>query len=234
MEKDLTIVIPSKNEENYISEILESLSLQEIGKTQIILSDAGSEDNTIKKAQNTAFELGLNLKVIEGGLPAVGRNRGANLAQTPIVMFVDADVTFTDKFDLRECLDRIKKGYTILSTTPKMRSSDSLAVFLLWLNKIATLLLSKTEPFAIGAMTIVNREEFLKKGGYDEEVKHTEDWLLSKKFSPKEFCLEADLITQDDRRFKRFGYWKMTKLIFLNWINRNNREYFLRDAGYWS
>ncbi len=70
--------------------------------------------------------------------------------------------------------------------------------------------------------------------GYDEEVKHTEDWLLSKKYSPKEFYLKPDMITQDDRRFKRFGYWKMTKLIYLNWVNRNNREYFLRDAGYWS
>jgi len=234
MEKELTVVIPSKNEENYIAEILENLSLQRIGKTEIILADALSEDNTRKKAQSVAFELGLNLKIIEGGLPAVGRNRGAKLAKTPYVLFVDADVTFTDKCDLRACLDKMNEGYKILSTTPKMRSNDSLAVFLLWLNRVGTGILSKTEPFAIGAMTLVNKEEFLKKGGYDEEVKHTEDWLLSKKYSPKEFCLKPDLITQDDRRFKRFGYWKMSKLIYLNWMNRNNREYFLQDAGYWS
>jgi hypothetical protein len=26
----------------------------------------------------------------------------------------------------------------------------------------------------------------------------------------------------------------MVKLMFINWLNRNNRDYFLKDAGYWS
>ncbi len=234
MEKKLTIVIPSKNEENYIADLLESLSLQRIGKTQILLADAGSSDGTIKIAQKTAAEHRLNLRVISGGLPAVGRNNGARLAKTPYVLFVDSDVIFTEKCDLHLCLDEMSKGYKLLSTTPRMRSSDSLAVFLLWLNKIGTIWLSRRLPFSIGAMTLVDRESFFEKGGYDEEVKHTEDWLLSKKFEPKDFCLIPGLITQDSRRFQKFGYWKMLILILRNWKNRNNRNYFLEDAGYWS
>jgi hypothetical protein len=46
--------------------------------------------------------------------------------------------------------------------------------------------------------------------------------------------LIPNLITQDNRRFKRFGYLSMVKLMFINWLNRNNRDYFLKDAGYWS
>jgi glycosyltransferase involved in cell wall biosynthesis len=233
MEKELTIVIPAKNEEDYISRLLEELSLQRIGKTQILLADANSTDSTVEEAKRTAFELGLNLKVIKGGMPAYGRNAGAKYARTPYVLFVDADVTFSSRFDLSYCLEKAKNFY-LLSTTPKMRTTeDKLAVFLMWLNKLFTRFLSFSQPFAIGAFTIVDREIFLSLGGYDEEVKHTEDWLFSKKIEPENFILISGLITQDNRRFKRFGYFRMIKLMWKNWKNRNNREYFLQDAGYW-
>ncbi len=235
MEKELTIVIPSKNEENYIGRILEELSLQRIGKTQILLADANSTDNTHKIALSTAHDLGLNLKIIEGGLPAKGRNNGAKRATTPYVLFLDADVTFNSNFDLRKCLERMSKGHFVISTTPTMRNTeDVLATFMMWINKIISIFLSKTDPFAIGAFTLVDRHIFLGLGGYDEEVKHTEDWLFSKKIPVSRFLLLSDLITQDNRRFKRFGYFRMVKLMFTNWINRNNRDYFLKDAGYWS
>jgi glycosyltransferase involved in cell wall biosynthesis len=233
MEKELTIVIPCKNEEDYISRLLEELSLQRIGKTQILLADAHSTDNTVKEAKRTAFELGLNLKVIEGGLPAAGRNKGAKYSQTPYILFVDADVTFSPRFDLRKCLEKMKDKH-LLSTTPKMRTSeDKLAVFLLWLNNICTYFLAKSHPFAIGAFTLADRKTFLEMGGYDEEVKHTEDWLFSKDMDSDKFVLIPGLITQDNRRFKKFGYFRMVKLMWRNWRNRNDRDYFLKDAGYW-
>lgn len=235
MEKELTIVIPCKNEEEYIGRLLEEISLQRVGSTEIILADANSTDRTVEEATKTSFHLGLNLKIAPGGLPAVGRNRGAFLAKTEYVLFVDADVTFTNKFSLSDCLDQMKKGdYEMMSTTPVYRGDGNFrASALFFLNKIFSKWLSKRLPFAIGAFTLVERERFKELGGYDEEVKHTEDWLLSKKISPTRFLLEVDLITQDDRRFKKFGYTKMAKLILKNWANRNNREYYLKDVGYW-
>ena len=124
--------------------------------------------------------------------------------------------------------------YDMMSTTPVYRGDTNIrASLMFFLNKISTRWLSRREPFAIGAFTLVRKEKFEELGGYDEEVKHTEDWLLSKKISPNKFLLVTDLITQDDRRFKKFGYWRMVKLIWFNWLNRNNREYYLNDAGYW-
>ena len=79
----------------------------------------------------------------------------------------------------------------------------------------------------------MKKSKFIEIGGYDEGVKHTEDWLMSRKIKPEKFLLVPDLITQDDRRFKKFGYLKMANLILKNWVNRNNREYYLKDAGYW-
>ena len=235
MEKELTIVIPCRNEEEYIGRLLEEISLQGVGATEIILADAKSTDRTVEEAKLTALQLGLKLKTAPGGLPARGRNQGAFLAKTRYILFVDADVTFTDKFSLLDCLEKIKEGdYDMMSTTPVYRGNGNVrASLLFFMNKISTKWLSKRDPFAIGAFTLVKREKFEELGGYDEEVKHTEDWLLSKKISPDKFLLVPDLITQDDRRFRKFGYWNMVKLIWFNWINRNNREYYLNDAGYW-
>lgn len=235
MEKELTIVIPCRNEEENIGRLLEEISLQGVGSTKIVLADASSTDGTIQEAQSVALGLGLNLKLAPGGLPAKGRNQGAFFAKTEFILFIDADVTFTSRFDLRNCLERVKEGkYDMMSSTPIYRGERNLkASFLFWLNKIATKALSRIEPFAIGAFTLVRRDKFEELGGYDESLKHTEDWVLSRKILPSKFLLIPDLITQDDRRFRKFGYWKMVVLIFKNWVNRNNLEHFRKDAGYW-
>jgi hypothetical protein len=80
---------------------------------------------------------------------------------------------------------------------------------------------------------MVNKQIFNKLGGYNERVKQSEDWLLSKQISPKKFKLIPNLITQDNRRFKRYGYFSMIKLLSNNWRNRNNVNYFYQDQGYW-
>jgi hypothetical protein len=121
----------------------------------------------------------------------------------------------------------------MVSSNPVYRGDvDWLAWFLLKINKIATLFLSKTHPFAIGGFTLVDRGIFLSLGGYDEKATQAEDWLLSKQIHPNKFKIIPDLFTQDNRRFKKFGYWNMVKLIWVNWINRNNIEHFKKDQGY--
>jgi hypothetical protein len=81
---------------------------------------------------------------------------------------------------------------------------------------------------------MVSRRIFNSLGGYDEKAKQSEDWLLSKKIKPNKFKLIPELITQDNRRFKRYGYFSMVKLLYNNWKNRNNTQYFYEDQGYWN
>ena len=45
LDEKITIVIPCKNEENYIHHLLDSLRSQDIGNTRIIIADC-STDNT--------------------------------------------------------------------------------------------------------------------------------------------------------------------------------------------
>ncbi len=95
----LSIVIPCKNEENYIRRTLEEISLQfGIRGTRVIVPDGGSTDSTLQKIGEfvKSEDTKLNIEVIEGGTVSVGRNRGAAMVKTPFILFLDADITFTD------------------------------------------------------------------------------------------------------------------------------------------
>jgi len=234
MQKLLTIVIPCKNEEAYIQDTFYNLKQQGIGQTKMYLADANSTDNTREIAREYAKDLNLNLTIIPGGLPAVGRNNGAKLSKTPYVLFLDADITFTSLSAIEQALDTISnRNLNMVSSNPVYRGDvDWLAWFLLKINKIATLFLAKTHPFAIGGFTLVDRGIFLSLGGYDEKATQAEDWLLSKQIPVNKFKIIPDLFTQDNRRFKKYGYFNMIKLIVRNWWNRNNLDYFKKDKKY--
>jgi glycosyltransferase involved in cell wall biosynthesis len=56
----------------------------------VLVADANSTDGTPEIA--LAFRDRLNVSVIRGGMPSVGRNLGAAQADTPYVLFLDADI----------------------------------------------------------------------------------------------------------------------------------------------
>jgi glycosyltransferase involved in cell wall biosynthesis len=71
--------------------------------TKVFLADAGSTDGTQKLA--LSFSDRLNIEVIPGGLPSVGRNAGARRATTPYVLFIDADMELKDPTLLRRSME---------------------------------------------------------------------------------------------------------------------------------
>jgi glycosyltransferase involved in cell wall biosynthesis len=234
MEEKLTIVIPTKNEKKYIGRLLTALYHQKIGQTKIIISDNNSQDTTLSIVRLYKKILNLNIEVVEGGLPSVARNNGALKATTPYILFVDADVTFTRNNAIALAMKKIVRK-KIVSTTPVYKGTKDLKAKLLFsVNNHLTKFISLFDPFAIGAFTLIRREDFFDKGGYDIEIIQSEDWWLSKQFKPSEFCLIPKLITQNNRRFKKFGYMNMIKMMFVNWINKNNLDHFKKNNGYWN
>lgn len=237
MYKLLTIVIPCKNEEKYIAKTLKAISKQtNIKGVKIIIADASSTDNTRSVIEKTSNELGLNSIIIQGGSPAIGRNSGAKLVTTPYILFLDADITFLHKRVIKMAIEElINSGCNMLSTTPFYKGKFDIRAYVMFrINKYITWFLSKTHPFAIGGFTLVNKDFFNELGGYNEKVTQSEDWLLSKQVSPNNFKLLPDLMSQDNRRFKKYGYWNMIKLLWKNWKNRNNLSYFYIDQNYWN
>ena len=106
----LTIVIPAKNEAKLIPRLLESLAKQDYSKmssTRVLVADAHSTDGTPEIVMS--FRDRLNVQVIAGGMPSVGRNRGAARADTPYILFLDADIELASASLIRRVMERAER-----------------------------------------------------------------------------------------------------------------------------
>ncbi len=115
---ELTIIIPAKNESRHLPILQTSMSRQDyphLPHTKVFVADAGSTDGTVPLA--LAMHDRLNISVVPGGLPSVGRNAGARLADTPYVLFVDADVVLHDCTLLRRALEKMRRRQLHCLTT---------------------------------------------------------------------------------------------------------------------
>src|ERR1035437_1113063 len=83
--KLLTIVVPCKNEEEYIGRTLSNINNQNnINNTIIYIADGNSTDNTLNIIDNfkTNLDNNLDIRVIKGGSVSIGRNNGLKLVET--------------------------------------------------------------------------------------------------------------------------------------------------------
>lgn len=85
----LSIIIPTYNEEEYLPKLLYSIKEQKFKDYEVIVADAGSIDKTKEIAESNGC------KIVEGGLPSVGRNNGAKMAEGNILLFLDSDVVLS-------------------------------------------------------------------------------------------------------------------------------------------
>jgi len=233
----LTIVIPSYNEVNYIGKTLTSIYKQNgIRGIKVIVCDNDSKDGTqneIMKYQKK-FKDYLDIRLEKGGRVAKARNNGVKFVRTPYVLFIDADSILTNKNQILSCFRMMYKydldllTCKIKSVSPSLKSKITFWIF----NQINEIIRYRT-PFAVGTFFMTKVSRFRELGGFDETVVHSEDFILSKKYEPKKFEISDFYVGQDDRRFKKMGYFGMIKLILKSYINRNNIEYFRKDVGYW-
>jgi len=91
MKVSLTVVIPVLNEEKHLPLLLKDLSNQSFTHFKTIVVDAHSEDDTIKRAAD--FHDTLDLTILQSPKRHVSaqRNYGGYHADTPWLLFMDAD-----------------------------------------------------------------------------------------------------------------------------------------------
>lgn len=230
----LTIIIPCRNESSYIKRTLYSISKQiGIKGTKIIIADANSTDTTLLEIDAARLLYDLNVEVIQGGPVAVGRNRGAYNSETPYILFLDADTELLSNDVILNSLIQIKDSGYHLSTGKVRSTSPTIASKLVF--KVFTFVQQYILPetFCTGQFFMISRVRFLSLGGFDEEVTHSEDYLLSRKIPKNKFKIVNGYVGQDDRRFKKMGYFVFFWFLIKNYMNKNNREWFINDVGYW-
>lgn len=202
--------------------------------TKVFVADAGSTDCTVALAELCAARLDLNLEVIPGGLPAVGRNAGARRAVTPYVLFMDADVELEDPTLLRRAMETMRRRRLYCLTTNIGCIDGNLADKLLYgLNNCVQWASRWVSPFATGMFMLFEREEFDRLGGFNEQALYAEDYLLSKQVRRRKFAVIAGSALTSNRRFEKMGRGKIAWLFVRTAMNSRNKDYFLRDQGYW-
>ena len=230
----VTIVVPCKNEENYILHLLESLRWQDIGDTRIIIADC-STDNTRQVIKDNSTSL--NIEIIEGGPVSIAKNNGAKLVTTPYILFIDADVRFFKNNVISDAVNKIDSmNLDLVGLNIKCYDKDPRAMLGFTIFNTINHTLKYFSPFAVGAFMLTRRDKFEEYGGFPEKFATSEDYFLSRKYSPKKFRIVKHHFGQDSRRFKKMGYLGMAKYLVKNFVNRNNKQYWdkLDGSKYWN
>ena len=230
----ITIVVPCKNEENYIHHLLESLRDQDIDDTKIIIADC-STDNTRQVIQDNKGLL--NVEIIEGGPVSIAKNNGAAMVTTPYILFIDADVRFFKNSVIQDAVSLIEdKNLDLIGLKIKCYDRDPRAKLGFIIFNTINHAMKYFSPFAVGAFMLTRRDRFEEYGGFPENFSTSEDYFLSRMYSPRKFRIMRHHFGQDSRRFKKMGYLGMGKYLIKNFINRNNKAYWdsLDSSKYWS
>ncbi|MDR1949888.1 MAG: glycosyltransferase [Spirochaetaceae bacterium] len=209
----VSIIIPALNEEAMLPRLLDSIKAQEFDEYEVIVADAHSRDRT----REIAAEYGC--RVVDGGLPAAGRNAGAAVARGDFFFFLDADVILPQGF-IRNVYDEMQDRYIDLATCEIRPLSDyRLDRILHRMMNLAVLLNLWIDPKAFGFCIFVTRRLYRRIKGFDETIYVAEDNDFVKRgsvFSQLRY-LNSAYIMVSIRRFEkegRFAY--MNKGIKLN------------------
>jgi glycosyltransferase involved in cell wall biosynthesis len=233
LEDKITIVVPCKNEEDYIHHLLNDLKKQNIGKTRIIIADI-STDKTREVIKSNQGEL--NIEIIDGGPVSIAKNNGARLVETPYILFIDSDVRFFEKTVITDCVEEIERNnLDLIGLKIKCYDDDIRAKIGFVLFNVINSIMKYKVPFAVGAFMLTRTDRFREFDGFPQKYETSEDFFLSKKYDPKKFKLMNHYFGQDSRRFKKMGYTGMAWYLIKNFWNRNNEKYWndIDYSKYW-
>jgi glycosyltransferase involved in cell wall biosynthesis len=158
LEDKITIVVPCKNEENYIHHLLNDLKKQNIGKTRIIIADI-STDKTREVIKSNQGEL--NIEIIDGGPVSIAKNNGARLVETPYILFIDSDVRFFEKTVITDCVEEIERNnLDLIGLKIKCYDDDIRAKIGFVLFNVINSIMKYKVPFAVGAFMLTRTDRF--------------------------------------------------------------------------
>ncbi len=197
----VSVIIPTFNEESYLPRLLACLDSQTLDEFEVIVADASSTDRTAEIADEHGA------RVVPGGLPAAGRNAGAEAANGEYYFFLDADVKFNRHFLKRAYNEMQQRMIDVatcearpLSNVPLDRLMHNFANLYVKLNQY-------TNPMAPGYCIMIHSRLFDRIGGFDEDVTHAEDFdLIRRAAELRPFrVLEKVHINVSVRRYRKEG-----------------------------
>jgi glycosyltransferase involved in cell wall biosynthesis len=206
----LSIIIPTKNEEEYLPMLLKSIKRQTFKDYEIIVADNNSRDKTRKIAKR------YGCKIVKGGLPGKARNIGAKLAIGNIILFLDADTELKNKDFLDKAIKEFeKRKLDIAVPLVHLKGKELDKLYFDFWNRLTELFQYSLTPFAGGWCIFVKRDLHNKIKGFDERITLGEDSdyvqraVMFKLFRVKFKILKSVKIQVSTRRLEKEGHLKV-------------------------
>ncbi len=220
----ISIVIPTLQEETLLEKTLCQFTpgLRRRFHLEVIVSDGGSTDCTLPISRRHA-DFCLENDPCSPRTISTGRNRGARAARGDFLIFLNADVIIEDPEKFFTLMGQAMLDEGVAAATcnvniypDEQKTADRL--FHDFFNGYFWLLNLCRMGMGRGECHVMRREIFERAGGYDESIAAGEDFeffLRLGKLGRIRF-VRSLTVFESPRRFRKYGYLRITLLWFLN------------------
>lgn len=187
---EVSIIIPTLNEEKYLPRLLKSIKAQKTTcKFEIIVVDGFSSDKTVEVAK----QFDANVLVVKSNI-AEARNIGGLYAKGKFLLFLDADTALPQDF-LTKLKSLLEKGVRCAIFKPEpLENAKSIFARVGYTLGWILCRLRLTNPCYMGL--VIERSLFIKSGGFNTRLTYSEDldflWKISrivKVYYPKKLSI---------------------------------------------
>jgi glycosyltransferase involved in cell wall biosynthesis len=222
----ISVIVPALNEEKLIEGMLRQFAPEVVKRhgLEIVVSDGGSTDRTLKIARQFAHTVVENAAHVKQTI-SIGRNEGAAHAHGDVFVFLNADtlVKDIDLFFRRIREEIVAPGIAALTCSVEIYPHEQRPIdhayhgfynwFFYMMNQVGM-------AMGRGECHIMNREVFKQVGGYSGRIAAGEDYDMFRrlqKIGRVKFLREL-VVYESPRRYRRYGYVFVTASWFMNFL----------------
>ena len=183
----LSIIIPAYNTEQYIKQCLDSIlqnSKESLSKTEIIVINDGSTDNTLKILESYNQHKNIKIHTTKNQGVSAARNLGISLAKGEWVTFIDADDTVNSNFSKVVSLVENSRSSFIIFSNYDIETTDK---------KILTTQTLQSSMYLSGPWSKVYNRQFLVKHKilFEKDILMGEDMLFNLEVIQNSYAIES-------------------------------------------
>jgi glycosyltransferase involved in cell wall biosynthesis len=167
----VSIVIPAFNEEAFLPRLLASIKAQDFTDYEVIVADNSSKDATRAVAEK------FGARVVDGGIPGAGRNRGAEVARGEYILFLDADTVIPEGF-ISKILARFEKEFIdiCIPWVKPIDGTKSIYATIYQFSNTFFKLMESLQPQGLGVCILTTSRLHRRIGGFSEKQRVSEDF----------------------------------------------------------
>lgn len=229
MSSDVSVIIPTFNEKEYLPKLLTALDAQTVHPLEIIVADNFSTDKTREIARK------YGCIVVDGGLPPVARNKGGAVAKGEILLFLDSDVVPPPQFLEKATAEMEEKKFDVATCFMDPITTNKIDRMMHTFSNYYMRLMQPIYPHACGFCIFATKTMHEKIGGFDETLALAEDHDYAQRASKvgKFGYLTSCKIPVSIRRLSEEGRWKLAlkymavefHMLFLGKIKKGMFDY---------